>query len=249
LANLVVHGERNPPRNLAVEEALLRSVCRGSRGTVARVWFNSTSIIIGRTLGYCEEVDCKAAEKLGVGVYRRITGGGAVYHDEGNINVTVIWPSRGRAGVDEVYRRGTGIVLRALEELGLEGWVENVSDVVIEGWKVSGSAAYVSPCASMFHATLLVDADLDAMRALLKPRLDRVARGEVTPAKYNPNNLRDIAGVSVGEAVRGLRKALEAVLGGLEETLLTGEEAVEAHGLYRAKYSRDEWNRHGRSTI
>ncbi|MEB3859601.1 MAG: lipoate--protein ligase family protein [Desulfurococcales archaeon] len=246
MIDLIVHEEKSPPLNLAIEESLLHSVCQGRRGVAARIWVNASSIVIGRTLKYCEEVDCGAAERLGLGVYRRITGGGAVYHDEGNINLTIIWPARGRIRIDEIYRRGTSVMVRALSELGLRAWVENTNDVIVDGWKVSGSAAYASACASLFHATLLVEADIGTLRSVLKPRLERVARGEVTPAKYNPNNLRDIAGVRIPETISSLRKAIRGLLGEYAETPLTSIEYKSAYDLYLEKYSRKEWNMEGK---
>ncbi|MCE4612293.1 MAG: lipoate--protein ligase family protein [Desulfurococcales archaeon] len=246
---VMYHRGLEPPLNLAIEEALAYSACAGHRRIVARIWVNPRSIIIGRTLKPCEEVYCEAAEELRVGIYRRITGGGAVYHDEGNINITVAWRSRGRLKVDEVYRLGTSIILMALERLGVEAWVENTSDVVVQGWKVSGSAAYASKCANLFHATLLVEADMETLRRVIKPRLDRIARGEVTPAKYRPGNLAEIVGISMSEAFRSLEDALNHSIGEPRRDRLTELEELVAQKLYHEKYSTEEWNIKGSAKI
>ncbi len=208
LLRLLTMNHREPAWNLAIEEALLRDTCRGR--SWARIWVNSRSVIIGRGLNPCEEVYCDEAVRLGVRVYRRSSGGGAVYHDEGNLNITLAISMGRRVGVDEAYTTGLRVVLDALGILGVRAWVENGNDIVVDGVKVSGSAAHITRCGFLFHATLLVNANLDTLRRVVKPRLDRVARGEVTPAKYNPGNLADMAGISRSEAITALLQALAA---------------------------------------
>ena len=215
--HLVIDQSRNPGWNLAVEEALLDSVARSLRPGVVRLWINSRAVVIGRGLEPCLEVRCSEASRLGVPVYRRSSGGGAVYHDEGNLNITLVERVPGRIHVEEAYRRGTSLLLGALARLGVRAWVENLSDVVVDGWKVSGGAAHLRKDAYLYHATLLVDADLGVLHRVIRPRLDRVERGEVTPAKYRPRNLGDLAGVEMPDAISAvLEEATERW--GLEPT-------------------------------
>jgi len=236
----------SPHANLAVEEAMLETV-GGWGGFVVRVWINRESVVIGYTLDPCLEVDCGEASRLGVPVVRRLTGGGAVYHDRGNVNLSLFMP--GRMGVGEAYYLGTRVVLGALERFGLRGWVENTNDVVVGGWKVSGSAASVKANATLFHATLLVEADMDRLRRLVKPRLDRVERGEVTPAKYNPANISSLKpGVTVEDARLALTISALETLGFKAAPLnagcpgLLGRVAGRARVLYESKYSTPHWS-------
>jgi len=122
VASLVIEQSRNPYWNLAVEDALLESVCRGLRRLVFRLWVNDRSIIIGRGLDACSEVRCGAARGLGIPIVRRSSGGGAVYHDHGNLNISIIEATRGRVGVDRVYSTGTGFITSVLRRLGLTMW-------------------------------------------------------------------------------------------------------------------------------
>ncbi|WP_460126226.1 lipoate--protein ligase family protein [Stetteria hydrogenophila] len=250
---VLVERGGSPHFNLAVEEALLGAVA--SEGIpVVRVWVNPASVVIGYSLEPCEEVDCEEAGRLGVPVVRRVSGGGAVYHDPGNVNVSLFIP--GRLGVERLYRLGTGVVIGALARLGLEAHVENVNDVVVGEWKVSGSAAAVRAGASLFHATLLVEADMEALRRLVKPRLDRVARGEVTPAKYNPANVARLApGVTLRDAVEALIDSALEALGARDPRRCPGEPGILAGArraaarLYRVKYSTPHWAPVGRAWL
>ncbi|MCE4625723.1 MAG: lipoate--protein ligase family protein [Desulfurococcales archaeon] len=193
-----------PPLGLAFEEILLRK----ASPSVA-VWRHRDSVIVGRSTGLDLEVDCDTARSLGVPVYRRMSGGGAVYHDPGNINISMIIPTRGRAGYREVYGVGLDLVKEILHRLDLYPQVENRTDVVVMGWKVSGSAAYITRRAALYHATLLVEADTARLHMLVKPRLDLVEKGIVTPAKYRPRN---ISSMRPDISVDGVISIIEEVL-------------------------------------
>jgi lipoate-protein ligase A len=234
---VVEYSHSNPAVNVALEEVILESVRRGLRGPTARIWINPPSIVIGYTLRPCEEVDCPEAVRLGLPILRRVSGGGAVYHDYGNINVTVVKPSGAYKMLDEVYREITGLVLRILERLGVKGWVENLNDVVVRGYKVSGSAAALRPGGYLVHATLLVASNIEVLRRVIKPRMDRVARGEVTPAKYNPANLRDVCAMNItlGDVLEATRGALEDTYGPLTGSRVTRAELEHAVVLSKSK--------------
>ncbi|MCS7106525.1 MAG: lipoate--protein ligase family protein [Acidilobaceae archaeon] len=197
---------RDPRESVRLEELLLERAKRGGE-EVIRIWFNHPSVVIGYSLKECEEVDCEEARRLGIPIVRRVSGGGAVYHDLGNINFTIVRRWEGLKGVDEAYEESTRVAMRALELLGLKGHVENGNDVVVGEHKVSGAAAAIRRDAYLVHFTFLVATNMEVLKRVILPRLDRVARGEVTPAKYNPANLRDLAGVRVGEALEALRRA------------------------------------------
>jgi lipoate-protein ligase A len=232
---VVEYSNPNPAVNVALEEILLETVRKGLRGPTARIWINPPSIVIGYTLKPCEEVDCVEALKLDVPILRRVSGGGAVYHDYGNINVTIARPSNTYKMVDHVYKEITEVILGALRRLGVEGWVENLNDVVVKGYKVSGSSAALRPGGYLAHATLLVSSNIEVLRRVLKPRIDKVIRGEVTSAKYNPANLRDIAGTTLKEALEAIKGALDDLYGPLNTSQVSNAELREAELISKSK--------------
>ena len=236
---LILHRGGSPQLNLALEEALLEYVNSGRSECVVRIWINPPSVTIGYMLPECAEVNCKEARALDIPVVRRISGGGAVYHDWGNVNISVFLPKR--LGVNSIYGFGTRIILRALSRLGLRGHVENDSDVVVDGMKVSGSAAAIKRRSTLFHATLLVNARIDVLNRVIRPRLDRVNEGRVTIAKYRPYNLSYLlnAGVSVNTAIKTL---IDSVPLSLEPNALPEEVLQSAMQLYSEKYSTRRWS-------
>ncbi len=202
----------DPLTNLAMEEAILGLAIETGE-TLYRVWINRPSVIIGVSTDPALEVDLGLARRNGIPVLRRFSGGGAVYHDMGNINISIYWPRR-VMDIAWIYSEGTGLIRRILSSLGLESHVENMSDVVVKGYKVSGSSAWIGR-ATLFHATLLVASDIDLLRRITRPRWDLVESGRVTPAKYNPANLSSFIEVDVDRAI----ETIIDVIGGVKDRL------------------------------
>ncbi len=177
-----------PGVGLALEELILYRLDEYLRKFLL-VWRSTSSVVIGRRLSLCEEVNCRNACIHSIPICRRKSGGGAVYHDPGNLNISLLAYTGHRYPVDKVYEYGLGIIRRLLSILGYDSHIENQNDIVVGKYKVSGSSALILKDRYLFHATLLIEADTSLLDQVIVPRLERVARGEVTPAKYNPRNL------------------------------------------------------------
>lgn len=151
----------DPYFNLAAEEALL-SISEPS----VRLWQNDPAIIVGRHQNTFAEVNAEAVDRLGIKVVRRLTGGGAVYHDHGNLNFTFIVPSdRRKSGFD--FSVFTAPVIKALARLGVHAELSGRNDLVINGRKFSGNAQAKIQEKILHHGTLLFNTDLDRMSDLL----------------------------------------------------------------------------------
>lgn len=164
-------GEREPRRNLARDEALGRGA--GSRPTL-RLWRNDRCVVLGRFQVAAAEVDADACRELGVPVCRRFTGGGAVYHDPGNLNVTVVVGRddprlTGRPGLGRLpglYRLVLDPLANAARALGAPV-VMTERDLLVGGSKIGGVAAWIGGDTLLVHGTLLVDADLATLGRVL----------------------------------------------------------------------------------
>lgn len=172
--------ERDPRRNLAREEALTRAVAADptAAAPVLRLWRNAPCVIVGRFQLAAAEVDLAAAAAMATPVLRRFTGGGTVYHDPGNLNVSlVLRPDDPRLLDDPATRRLPGLYRLLLEPLAAAAHALGVParaterDLVVErpdaaSAKLGGVAAWLGGRALLVHGTLLVDADLDAVDRL-----------------------------------------------------------------------------------
>jgi len=186
-------------RNLAVEEYLLG---RSAPEPVLFLYRSSPAVVIGRNQNPWRERDPDLLAASGVGLARRISGGGAVYHDPGNLNVALVTP---RADYDP--GRLFGLVLDTLREIGVAGTPMNKSSLALAGRKFSGSAFRLGRERALHHCTLLVSSDLDRLRRALRPSLAGLTTRAVASVPAEVMNL--------GEAVPALDcEALAAALEG-----------------------------------
>jgi len=209
--DLVIDYSHDPLINIVYEEALFEHVRNIYMKPVVRIWLNPRSVVIGRSLEWCEEVYCENIFLMKIPLIRRFTGGGAVYHDLGNINISFAKPYKKNSTPDleKIFREATEFIIEVLREIGLEAYVENMSDVIINGHKISGTAAAIRRGGYFYHSTLLVSSDIELLKKLVKPRIDRVLKGEVTPAKYNPANLSSFKDIDVREVMNVIIRVLE----------------------------------------
>lgn len=192
-------GERDPRINLASEEAVARHVAAdpAAPAPVLRLWRNAPAVVIGRFQLGGAEVDRAAAAALRAPVLRRFTGGGTVWHDPGNLNVSVVLrPEDALFVADPELRRLPGLyrlVLEPLETaaraLGVTAARATERDLVVDRpdgttAKLTGVAAWLGGRALLVHGTLLVDADLDALsRACAGPGAPGDPRWERTKSR------------------------------------------------------------------
>jgi lipoate-protein ligase A len=258
-------GERDPARNLAREEALARVVAadRDAPTPVLRLWRNDPCAVLGRFQVAAAEVDPAAAAAMGVPVLRRFTGGGAVYHDPGNLNVSlVLRPDDQLLLADPATRRLPGLFRVLLGPLATAASALGVParaterDLVVERpdgttAKIGGVAAWLGSRALLVHGTLLVDADLAA--------LDRVCAGPGDPGNPRWERTRSrratVTSLARELAARGLpvpaASAVDlAVLAAFDvaagaASTWTGAELAAADRLLADRYADPRWHAGG----
>lgn len=220
----------NPWWNMSFDEWLLQS---GPDEPVFRLWRNEPSVIIGHNQVAAQEVNLEYLRQNGIKLARRVTGGGAVYHDLQNLNYSFAGPI-GSVCPD--------LFAEALQSLGLPAELSGRNDIFVEGRKISGYARSVWHNRELVHGTLMYDVDIDTLTAALnvegssKLNLKGVAsvRSRVTNVRYL---LPQFA--SMDELVVALHKYLKSDDG--VELKLSSADSDSINSLCAKKFSTKEW--------
>ena len=160
----------DPHKNVLLEEAILNLTEEGASPWTLRLWVNGRSVIVGAYQGL-EDVRTEFCLRKRIPVLRRVTGGGTVYHDHGNLNWSLFAPRKlVGSDVHAVYRTLSNPVVNALKKLGVDAEFSPPNSLRVWGFKVSGMAAYVKKRVVLCHGTLLIDADLECMTSAIRVR-------------------------------------------------------------------------------
>ena len=185
------HGDgRDPWRNLALEEYCVRRLAE--QAPFVLLYVNRPAVVIGKNQNPLEEVNLSRLRHHGLPLVRRISGGGTVVHDEGNLNFCFVWPHR----VGRPVRFDTDVapVVRALRGIGAEVEVGKRHDLRVADGKISGNAQFATVRARLSHGTLLFDADLERLRDVLRVDRDDVRSRSVKSVRSEVTNLRPLLG-------------------------------------------------------
>ncbi len=177
----------DPAYNLALEEIMTMQ----ADAPFAMLWRNRPSVIIGRNQNACREFNAAYAREHGISIVRRMTGGGAVYHDLGNLNYSffAFETDANRRYVD--FAPFAAPVLNALRSLGVDAEFSGRNDILVGGRKISGSAKSVHAGRILFHGTLLFDLDFEAMSAVLTPPQAKIEAKGVASVRARVANLNE----------------------------------------------------------
>ena len=233
-----IEGQSHDPAyNLALEEYLYRSVNEGHPGYFL-LWQNAPSIIVGRFQNTAQEVNRPFVEERGIHVVRRISGGGAVYHDLGNVNYSFIVPNDEGTPFD--FARHARPVIDALAKLGVEAESGGRNDLLIDGRKFSGSAQHMDRRRLLHHGTLLFDSDLSILEQALSVDEEKFTSKGFKSVRSRVTNILPMLTepISVEEFIDALRGALS----GTETYSLDEAQLSEIHRLRDEKYATWEWN-------
>ena len=182
---IVESAGRDGAENLVLEGRLFDGFDGES---VLYLWQNDPCVVLGKNQAPEEEVNLSLAERLGIRVLFRATGGGAVYQDGGNLNFTVI--TRDRPGVPP-YEWALAPVLNALLPFVPELVYNGRNDLCVRERKVSGCASRVRGETLLLHGTLLIDTDLDTLDAVLTPPAEKLERHGVASVRSRVANLTE----------------------------------------------------------
>lgn len=224
-------GESDPFFNLSAEEYFL---CEKDEDFFL-LWQNEPCIVIGRNQNAADEINGDYVRTRSLPVVRRMTGGGAVYHDRGNLNFSFI--INGEADIVELCRP----VIDVLRSIGVVAEISGRNDILVGGRKVSGTAMCSRGGRSLFHGTLLISADLEAMSEALKPDETKLIGHGVKSVRSRVANLSEYTEEVSPDIIGAMLAEYMTERGG--EIYELGESDIEAiEKLRDSKYSTDKWN-------
>lgn len=225
--------------NLGVEEYLVKD----TDFQVYTLWRDEPSVIIGKNQDAYAEVDLAECRKRGIKVVRRPSGGGAVYHDLGNFQYTLITKAEDEhENVHESFKIFAEPLVEALKELGLNAEFTGRNDITIDGKKVSGNAQYRHRYKICHHGTLLFDVDTEALQASLKTRPIKMRNKGVKSVVSRVGRIKDyVPDMDVVEFMDYLKKYVIDYYK-IKEVFSLDEETMENSRAYIEKYRLDEWN-------
>lgn len=224
-------GSTDPFFNLSAEEYLLREKSED----FFLLWRNEPCVVIGKNQVAADEINPDYVSARSLPVVRRMTGGGAVYHDAGNLNFSFI--QNGEPNRAKLCRP----VIEVLRSLGVEAELSGRNDITVDGRKVSGTAMCSRGGRSLFHGTLLISADLDALSEALKPDETKLIGHGVKSVRSRVANLSEYTKEVSPDIIGAMLTGYMTERGG--EIYELGESDIEAiEKLRDSKYSTDEWN-------
>lgn len=237
-------GITDPRINLAIEEYALKNL--DIEETYLLFYINEPSIIIGKNQNTVEEINTEYVENNGIHVVRRLSGGGAVYHDLGNLNFSFITKDDGDSFHN--FQKFTEPVTEALQKLGVNAELSGRNDLMAEGRKISGNAQFSTKGRMFSHGTLLFDSEIESVVSALKVKKDKIESKGIKSIRSRVANISEFLDekITIEEFRTLLLKNIFGDLDEIPEYKLTDEDWEKIHQLSRERYQNWDWN-YGRS--
>ena len=230
----ITHDNRNAYFNLASEEYLLKH----TDGFYIYIWINDPAVIVGVNQNALQEVNLGYTNANGIKVVRRLTGGGAVYHDGGNLCYTVIAPYDDS---ENNYKKFTTPVIEYLNSIGVKAEFSGRNDITVDGKKISGNAQTVYKNRIMHHGTLLFSTDPERLKNSLNPSKLKMESKGIKSIRSRVTNIKDHLNspLTIEQFKQGLSQKLA---NGAEICSFSAQDIDKINQLVAEKYSTYEWN-------
>ena len=234
-------GITDPRINLAIEEYVLKTMDM-DKDSFLLFYINEPSIIIGKNQNTVEEIDTEYVDANGIHVVRRLSGGGAVYHDLGNLNFSFITKDDGESFRN--FKKFTEPVIEALTEMGVKAELLGRNDILVDGRKISGNAQFATNGRMFSHGTLMFDTEIEGVVSALKVRKDKIESKGIKSIRSRVANISEY--LKEPMTIEQFRmEILKSIFGGEEKIQyaeLTEEDWAKIHELSAERYANWDWN-------
>lgn len=236
----VIDNNTDPWWNLAAEEYLFKNIDK----PIFRLWQNDNAIIIGHHQNAYAEINTDYVRERGIKVVRRLTGGGAVFHDLGNVNFTFIDDTEANEDSSAMFARFTKPIIDALRSLGVEAYLEGRNDLLIDGRKFSGNAVARYKTRLLQHGTLLFSASMADLSNALAARPEKFTGKSVQSNRSRVTNISEHlkTPLSIKEFIDFLRNYVAGAGSGYSRYEYSKKDIEAITMLRETKYSLDSWN-------
>jgi lipoate-protein ligase A len=235
---------QSPALHMALDEVLTHEVGAGRRPPTLRIWeWAASAVVIGRFQSLRNEVDAASAQRHGIEVVRRISGGGAMFIEPGNTITYSIYAPLSLVkdmSFQEAYAFLDAWVIEALGTLGVKAWYQPLNDITSDGGKIAGAAQVHRGGAVLHHVTMAYDIDTVKMLDVLRIGREKLSDKGTTSAAKRVDPLRSQTGLP-REAVIERMVATFRRLHGLRHDVLRPDELAPAEALAQTKFSSPAW--------
>lgn len=234
-------GITDPTVNLAIEEYVLRHLPMDD--SYLLFYINEPSIIIGKHQNTIEEINAEYVKEHGIHIVRRLSGGGAVYHDLGNLNFSFLTKDDGQSFNN--FKKFTEPVVDALRKLGVESELTGRNDIQIGEQKISGNAQFSSRGRMFSHGTLLFNSEMDNVASALKVNAEKIASKSTKSVRSRVANIADFLQTPL--TIEEFRAEVLRSIFGMEpdqvpQYRLTEEDWAKIREISENRYRKWDWN-------
>lgn len=225
--------------NMALEEYVFESLPRDQQYFM--LWQNKNAVVVGKYQNTLAEINRDYVTRQDISVVRRLSGGGAMYQDLGNLNFTFVVDQSGAKNLD--FRLFMLPVIEALAKIGIRAEQNSRNDITIDGKKFSGNAQYNKQGRTMHHGTLLFDSRLETLGQVLTPSLDKMQSKGVKSVKSRVTNIAPyLTAPMTMQQFKDLLVQEIFQLNPVEPYVLTRQDLEGIEALRESKYATWEWN-------
>lgn len=229
----------DPYFNLALEEYMLKN--SGIEEDIVFLWQNTPTVVVGNNQNTIEEVNMPFVKEKKIRVVRRLSGGGAVYHDLNNLNFTFLMRLEKLDNLE--IKKFALPVVEALKKLGVPAELTGRNDMTVGNKKISGSAQHLFKNKLLYHGTLLYDTDLEVMAKALQVGFDKIQSKGIKSIRSRVTNIKPY--LTQQKTMKDFRESIFRELFSEEKInryFLDQNDVRQINRLVKDKYSTSEWN-------